>query len=156
MARRLAVAKCASIMEGVGGDACVLGCDTIVVFDAEVLGKPDDEAHAEAMLLRLASKTHEVVTGYAVFPPASAEPEVGTAHSLVTMRAVSPGEAAAYAASGEPLDKAGAYALQGDGSRFVERVDGSRSNVIGLPLEAIVPILVGLGIPRRPVHSTQP
>jgi septum formation protein len=101
------------------------------------------------MLLSLAGRRHVVITGFALKPPGTSDVETGAAYSHVTMRPVAKAEAAAYAATGEPLDKAGGYALQGDGAKFVARVDGSRSNVIGLPLEAVVPLLARHGITGR-------
>ena len=149
MVLRLATEKVLAVAGRYDGVAGILGCDTTVVLGSAILGKPASEADAVAMLLGIAGRTHSVVTGFALRPPHASEVEAGTAVSHVTMRHISKAEAAAYAASGEPLDKAGAYALQGDGSRFVVRVDGSRSNVIGLPLEAIVPLLRRHGFTNR-------
>jgi septum formation protein len=98
------------------------------------------------MLLRIAGRTHTVFTGYAARVELDVREEVGFETSQVTLREVSRAEAQAYAASGEPLDKAGGYALQGEGARFVTRVEGSRSNVIGLPLERVEPLLRSLGV----------
>jgi septum formation protein len=145
LAARLALAKARAGARGAPAHAVVLGCDTIVVIGGEVLGKPDDERHAVEMLLRIAGRTHRVLTAFAAVATPGAE-EVGVEESLVTLRAVERGEAEAYAASGEPLDKAGAYALQGEGARFVTRVQGSRSNVIGLPLERVEPLLRSFGV----------
>jgi septum formation protein len=149
MVVRLATAKAEAVAARRAGDACVLACDTTVVLDGTTLGKPTSIDDATAMLLRLAGLTHEVITGYAIRPPWRSDVERGTVTSRVTMRQVNPMEAADYAASGEPLDKAGGYALQGDGGRFVAGVDGSRSNVIGLPLETIVPLLERFGLIGR-------
>ena len=139
--QRLALLKARAVAKQAQPNSCVLALDTLVVIDGCVLGKPRDEADAAAMLLRLAGRRHRVLTGFALLLPGSERYEVGVEESAVQMRAVSPEEARAYAAGGEPLDKAGAYAVQGQGSRFVEAVDGSRSNVIGLPLEAVLPRL---------------
>jgi septum formation protein len=90
-----------------------------------------------------------VVTGYALIltgPADGAPQQHGAVHSRVTMRAISTDEARSYADTGEPLDKAGGYALQGEAARFVERVDGSRDNVIGLPLAEIAPLLARVGV----------
>lgn len=125
--------------------AFVLGFDTSVALGDRVYGKPVDEAAAAEMLLSLAGKTHTVYTGYSLIQP-DGRVETGIDAARVTMRAVSEDEAAAYAASGEPLDKAGAYALQGKGKGFVESVDGLRSTVIGLPLEHVVDLLIRNGI----------
>ena len=144
-AARLALTKARSVAERVGPESCVLAADTIVVVDDHVMGKPRDEKEAIHMLLRLAGRTHRVITGYVALLDGSPA-ESGVEVSRVRMRAVTSEEARAYAATGEPLDKAGAYAVQGVGGRFVEHIDGSRSNVIGLPLEVVVPALRRLGV----------
>jgi septum formation protein len=119
--------------------AIVIGADTTVVLDGEVLGKPGDAEDAARMLRRLSGRTHEVVTGLAVARDAHVNSMVE--RTTVWMTAW-PDEAIASAvASSEPFDKAGAYAIQGYASRFVPRVDGSYSNVVGLPVEALVRIL---------------
>jgi septum formation protein len=123
----------------------VLGADTTVVLDGEILGKPTDETDAARMLLMIAGRTHLVLTGWAVVRDGTVI-EDGFDSSLVSMHAVAEQEADAYARSGEPLDKAGAYALQGEGSRFVSGVAGSRSNVIGMPLQPIVAALRRAGV----------
>jgi septum formation protein len=126
-------------------EAFVLGFDTSVVLGDRVYGKPIDEVEAAEMLLSLAGTTHTVYTGYSLVQP-DGSTETGIDAARVTMRAVSEEEATAYAATGEPLDKAGAYALQGKGKGFVESVAGLRSTVIGLPLEHIVDLLIRNGI----------
>lgn len=143
---RIALAKARAVAAAQPAGALVLGCDTTVVLDGAVLGKPVDESHAVEMLLSLAGKTHVVYTGFALVVAGDHEEEIGIEAARVTMRAVSPAEAAAYVATGEPLDKAGAYALQGRGGGFVETVDGLRSTVIGLPLERIVDLLIRNGV----------
>ena len=128
----------------------VLGFDTIVVLDGRVYGKPADEAEAAAMLLSLAGRTHVVYTGFCIDTAGESDSESGVAASRVSMRQVTTDEAADYAASGEPMDKAGAYALQGRGKGFVESVEGQRSTVIGLPLEHVIDLLTRRGImPER-------
>lgn len=147
MVVRLAVAKARAVATA-HGDAHVFAADTVVVVDGDVLGKPVDEEQAVEMLLRIADRTHVVLTGCALASPdGQVESLIGA--SLVTMRAVSRREAVDYAATGEPLDKAGAYALQGAGAAFVTAVDGPRSNVIGLPLDQVVPLLARHGFERR-------
>jgi septum formation protein len=146
LARRLALEKARAVAALAPRDSVVLGCDTLVVLGDEVLGKPAHVGEAVEMLLRIAGRTHTVFTAFAAVAPALAREEVGVESSRVTLRAVGRAEAEAYAASGEPLDKAGAYALQGQGARFVARVEGSRSNVIGLPLERVEPLLESFGV----------
>jgi septum formation protein len=149
MAQRLAREKAQSIAAGYGSDSCVLGADTSVVLDSALLGKPRDGMHAVEMLGRLSGRTHSVLTGYALVVPGSSQIVAGVVESRVRMRKISNDEAHSYVATGEPLDKAGSYALQGIGAKFVEAIEGSRSNVIGLPLEAIVPRLESLGVLRK-------
>lgn len=146
LARRLALAKALAVAPRAPRDACVLGADTVVVIDRVLLGKPRDRAEAVEMLLRLAGRTHRVLTGFALVVAGLAREESGVEESLVRMHAVDRATAESYAATGEPLDKAGAYAAQGAGGRFVAEIRGSRTNVIGLPLEALAPRLAALGV----------
>ncbi|MBS0319591.1 MAG: septum formation inhibitor Maf [Proteobacteria bacterium] len=110
----------------------VLGADTEVVLDDVVFGKPVDAADAAAMLARLAGRTHDVITGVAV----RHEDDVvfAMSESRVTFAKMSPAEIKAYVATGEPLDKAGAYAIQGRAAAFVTRIEGSYTGIVGLPL----------------------
>lgn len=128
-----------------GADTVVLGADTTVVIDGRILGKPQGEKEAVEMLLLIGGRTHVVITGWALARD-SRIVEDGFETTLVSIRPVEPADARAYAASGEPLDKAGAYALQGDGARFVSSIAGSRSNVVGLPLRPVVAALRRVGI----------
>lgn len=139
LVERLARAKAEDVARAlaleVGGPWPVLGADTIVVLDEEILGKPRDADHAVEMLTRLVGRTHTVLTGVAVAWSDGRSTASRIVTSRVEMRSATRDEIVAYVATGESLDKAGAYALQGGASRFVTRVEGSRSNVIGLPLE---------------------
>lgn len=144
MASRLARQKARDVAARVGGDRWVLGCDTVVGIEDRVLGKPTDEAEATEMLLLLSGRTHEVYSGYAVV--GFGEEHAGVEETRVTIRSITPDEAAAYSATGEPLDKAGAYAIQGRGIVFITSVEGSHSNVMGLPIEALLPVLAARGI----------
>jgi septum formation protein len=121
----------------------VLGADTTVAVEGEVLGKPKDAAEALAMLQRLTGRTHHVWTAVATAGPYRAVQAVET---RVTFAQSTPEALAYYAASGEPLDKAGAYALQGKGAFLVERISGSHSNVIGLPLVETLALLRAAGV----------
>jgi septum formation protein len=125
-------------------DAVVLGVDTIVVLDGEVLGKPGDEEEAIATLLRLGGRSHVVLSGWAVL--AGERVASGIERTVVTMHTVDRTAAESYAASGEPLDRAGAYAIQGEGRRFVAGWEGSYNNVVGLPIEVLVPVLARFGV----------
>jgi len=115
--------------------AAVLGADTVVAIDNEILGKPRDDDDARRMLGRLAGRTHRVYTGVALAVGADIRAEV--AISEVTMASLSPAEIAWYIASGESRDKAGAYAIQGLASRYVTSIQGSYSNVVGLPVAVV-------------------
>ena len=130
---------------GVAETAMVLGADTVVVCDGEVLGKPSDAADAERMLLLLSGRTHHVVTGVAVVWGSSAPPAVEIAAELtqVTVQTLSPEEVSRYVASGEPMDKAGAYAIQGYAGRWIPRISGCYFNVVGLPLALVASLLEG-------------
>jgi septum formation protein len=126
------------------GPIIVLGADTVVVCDGEVMGKPADSADAARMLLRLSGRTHHVVTGVAV-AWGSPLPAVQVAAELtqVTMRTLSPAEVSLYVAGGEPMDKAGAYAIQGYAARWIPRISGCYFNVVGLPLALVASLLEG-------------
>jgi len=140
LAERLARAK-ATALQGLPSPALTLGADTVVAIDAMVLGKPADAVEARAMLRRLSGRTHEVITAIAVRALPEETVDCASAISRVRFAALSDREIDWYADSGEGLDKAGAYALQGKGSLFVEAIDGSYTNVIGLPMETLYRIL---------------
>ena len=120
----------------------VLGADTVVVCDGEVMGKPVDAADATRMLLLLSGRTHHVVTGVAVVWGLGAA-EVAAELTQVTMRTLSPQEISDYVAGGEPMDKAGAYAIQGYAGRWIPRISGCYFNVVGLPLALVTSLLEG-------------
>jgi septum formation protein len=122
-----------------------LGSDTSVVLDGKILGKPRDRDHAAAMLCSLAGRTHEALTAVAVAGPAGV-PEACVA-TRVALRRIGEGEIAAYWATGEPRDKAGGYAIQGLAAIFVERIEGSHSAVVGLPLFETAVLLRCQGVP---------
>ena len=129
-------------------EAVVIAADTTVVHDGHVMGKPSHPAEARGMLRRLAGDAHTVYTGVAV---ARAENgtitiETAVAQSVVRFTDLTEAEIAAYVETGEPMDKAGAYALQGIGATFVESVEGSPSNVIGLPMHLAARLLRSAGI----------
>ncbi len=148
LAREKAQAVAATL--GPGPRWLVLGADTIVVIGEEALGKPRDRADAAALLGRILGRTHTVLTGVALLDVESGELQSRCVASEVVMRTASEAEVQAYVAGGEPLDKAGAYALQGEGRKFVERVIGSETNVIGLPLNETLALLRAAGLPVRP------
>ena len=141
MVRRLARGKAAAVAPRRRG-AVVLGADTIVVVGGAVLGKPDGDADAARMLRRLSGRAHEVLTGVAVHAAGRCRDAVES--TRVVFRALSPEDVARYLATGESGDKAGAYSIQGRASRFVARIEGSYTNVVGLPMELVDRLLAEL------------
>jgi septum formation protein len=117
----------------------IIAADTVVVIDSLVLGKPADDADAAEMLRRLAGRAHEVLTGVAV--EALGRCEVGIDRTTVHFSELTDADIAWYVASGEPADKAGAYGIQGLASRFVPRIEGSYTNVVGLPVALVTRLL---------------
>jgi septum formation protein len=137
-AERLAREKAITIARQESG-ALVIGCDTIVIIDSDVLGKPRDEAEALRMLLRLAGRDHEVITGVAV---ASGERLYSAIERVrVRFRSLDRSECEAYVATGEPMDKAGAYGIQGFGSALVDSIEGDYFAVVGLPVSRTLQLL---------------
>jgi len=130
----------------------VLGADTIVVVDDVILGKPRDADDAARMLRLLSGRTHAVITGVCVVGPVagfqfpvSSNPETASETTLVTFCQLSDDEIRDYVATGEPMDKAGAYAIQGIASRWIPRIEGDYSNVVGLPVARVYAMLRGRG-----------
>jgi septum formation protein len=147
LVRRLAIDKVEAVgAVGAidGSDAVVLAADTIVEVDGEILGKPADADDARRMLRALSARTHRVHTGLAVRRDGGTACEVVT--TSVTMATMSDAAIEWYLATGEPLDKAGAYAIQGSGGAFVAAIEGSASNVVGLPLATVVELLSRQGV----------
>jgi septum formation protein len=143
LVRRLASAKAAAAMSPDEHDV-ILAADTVVVLDGTLLGKPRDDRDATEMLERLSGRPHEVLTGVAV----RHQERLVTAveETRVYFAPLTRGEITWYVASGEPRDKAGAYGIQGLASRFVERIEGSHSNVVGLPIAAVQRVLKSMGL----------
>jgi septum formation protein len=145
---RLAAAKADAGWErnrdSIGGP--VLAADTAVVLDGEILGKPADREDAEQMLLRLSGRTHEVLTAVALRTATGLRPRIS--RSEVTFRRIAPAEAQAYWETGEPCDKAGAYAIQGRAAMFIAELRGSYSGVMGLPLFETCELLSEAGVWR--------
>jgi septum formation protein len=134
-AERLAREKAREIAKTRPNDV-VLGADTIVVVGGEILGKPRDPSDAARMLRLLSGRVHEVTTGVCLVGPGGAE-DVRSETTQVTMAEISDADITAYIASGEPMDKAGAYAIQGMASRWIPRIEGDYSNVVGLPVALV-------------------
>lgn len=131
--RRLAESKALAV--DAAPDETVLGADTTVVIDGEMLGKPEDAADARRMLTMLSGRRHEVMTGICIRRGRTVIRD--RAVTAVWFASMSEREIEEYAASGEPMDKAGAYAIQGLASKFIERIDGCYFNVVGLPVEML-------------------
>ncbi len=148
-ALRLAGEKAADVAGRLGpAPAFVIAADTIVALGDEVLGKPLDAADAARMLERLSGRTHAVHTGFVVLALPGGRRIERVVTTRVRVKRLTPLEIAGYVATGEPLGKAGGYAVQGAGAFMVERVDGSVTNVIGLPLVEVLEALAALGGPR--------
>ncbi len=145
LVRRLAREKAAAIENDGDSDDVVLAADTLVVLDGRVLGKPVDAADARHMLGRLAGRTHTVLTGVAIRDLGSGDERVTVSSTEVTIGALDPERIAWYVSTGEPMDKAGAYAIQGLGALLVESIRGNYTNVVGLPLPAVRATLAALG-----------
>ncbi|MBA5871872.1 MAG: septum formation protein Maf [Nitrospira sp. CR2.1] len=122
-------------------DALILGSDTLISLEQEVMGKPVDMADAEAMLRRLAGRTHRIVTAVALAGPGSEVCEVRLATVLVTMKPLNEAALAAYLVTGDSLGKAGAYSIQGGGATLIERIDGDYTAAVGLPLRLVAELL---------------
>lgn len=143
---RLSRAKAEAVVARAPGEV-VLAADTTVVLDGEIFGKPDSAGHAVAMLHRLQGRTHEVLTAVAVARDGELAQALDV--SRVTFRPVDRPTLEAYVATGEPLDKAGAYAIQGLGAPLIERVEGDFFGVMGLPLRLALDLLARFGRPYR-------
>jgi len=145
--RRLAVAKARAVLARHPADV-VLGADTTVVVEGEILGKPVDENDAALMLRKISGRRHDVFTGIAVVSQAMELSAVE--QTSVWVSELTAADIAWYVASGEPRDRAGAYAIQGLASRFIPRINGSYTNVVGLPVAAVCRLLRETGLDLIP------
>jgi septum formation protein len=148
MVARLAEAKARAAIARLGPnpqECIVLGADTTVELEGEIFGKPRDSAHAREMLAKLSGRTHHVLTGVFLVRLPGEATLAAVEDSAVTFAALDKKEIDGYVASGEPLGKAGAYAIQGIGGRFITRIDGCYFNVVGLPLARVHALLGDLG-----------
>jgi septum formation protein len=146
--RRLALAKAVSAAAGnsnLDGEALILGADTVVVMDADILGKPISPDDARSMLRRLSGRIHEVHTGLALLRLPGTLQRVVEEITRVHFASLTEQEIEDYIATGEPFDKAGAYAIQGIGGRYVTRIEGCYFNVMGLPLARLWSLLGEFG-----------
>lgn len=144
-AARVALDK-ARVAAARAGTGLVIAADTIVVLDDEILGKPVDERDAERMLAMLSGRMHRVITGLAVVDEATGKTMTRAAVTKVWFRSLATQEIASYVTTREPLDKAGAYGIQGRGALLVDRIDGCYFNVVGLPLSLLGELLSAFGI----------
>ena len=143
---RCALAKTEAVRKlSDANDACFIGADTIVVLDDEIMGKPADANHALEMLSRLSGAVHKVITATAIIHPDDTTTVYAT-ETAVTMKKYDTDALLAYIRTGEPADKAGAYAIQGIGSFLVESICGSWSNVVGLPVTELLDTLTKAGV----------
>ncbi len=142
---RLAEEKARQVARDITGPAIIVGADTIVVLDGEVMGKPASEEEARSMLRRLSGRKHSVVTGVAALRLPGGTILRAAETTAVTFSPVSDREIDVYVATGEPMDKAGAYGIQERGGRFVPRIEGCYFNVVGLPLARLYALLRHLG-----------
>jgi len=148
MVTRLAEAKARTVASEIDHsmrDGIVVGADTTVELGGEILGKPRDPAHAREMLAKLSGRTHHVLTGIFLLRLSGNTTRTAVEKSAVTFAQLSEEEIAAYVASGEPLGKAGAYAIQGLAGRYIPRIEGCYFNIVGLPLARLYAFLRELG-----------
>lgn len=136
---------------GAGEPPVVLGADTTVTLDSHILAKPEDEADARRMLAMFSGRTHRVITGVAVATGSGSKMRCEVAAEVTAVRflTLSEEEIAAYVATGEPMDKAGAYAIQGRAAKWIPRIEGDYFNVVGLPLALVAGMLEAHGIEYR-------
>lgn len=144
-ALRLAVAKAGEVAR-LFHDGLVIGADTVVTIDGMQLGKPEDETDAKRMLKLLSGRSHTVVTGLAVINAKTLESKTTRVKTTVRFKKISEEEIDSYISTGDPMDKAGAYGIQGRAAAFVEGIEGCYSNVVGLPLSELMDLLKTFGV----------
>jgi len=127
-------------------ESILIACDTIVEIDGKKMGKPKDEVQAVEMLMALSGRIHRVLTGVSVLETSSGKFKECLGQTLVMMHPFNETEALAYVATGEPMGKAGAYAIQGKGSKLIEKIEGDYFNVVGLPLRDLADLLKVVGV----------
>jgi septum formation protein len=150
MVERLARAKAEAVARSFSsfGPRIIIGADTVVVAGEEILGKPSDPATARRMLVKLQGREHRVITGFALLRAQYGKVLSGHETTRVWISAMTDDEVDAYVATREPLDKAGAYAIQGIAGRYIPRIEGCYFNVVGLPLARVWQSLIDLGWPN--------
>ncbi len=145
LAQKISLAK-AEVVARQHKDAIVIAADTFGIFKGKVLGKPHTEAEARTMLAAISGKSHSVITGFSIIDTDTNKTLSQSVETRVYIRKLTPAEIDAYVKSGEPLDKAGAYAIQGLGAVLVARIEGDYYNVVGLPLSALTDALKEFGV----------
>jgi septum formation protein len=128
------------------GSGIVIAADTVVVLDGVIMGKPTDGREAERMLSMLSGKMHRVLTGLAIVDAGTGKTRTRVADTRVWFRPLTHDQITSYVGSGEPLDKAGAYGIQGKGALLIDRIEGCYFNVVGLPLSLLAEMLIDFGI----------
>lgn len=144
-ARRMAFTK-ARTVAATHPDSWILGADTVVTLAGKILGKPRDRSDALALLHQLSGQTHQVISGICLCAKNNKVEHTEADTTAVTFNAANHSLLEAYVATGEPMDKAGAYGIQGSGSVLVRRIDGSCANVIGLPIDRVIALLLHHGV----------
>jgi septum formation protein len=147
MVQRLARAKAEAVAREIHSfeSNIILGADTVVIADEEILGKPGDASTARGMLMKLRGREHHVITGFALLRARDGEMRVGHETTRVWFSEMTDAEVDAYVLTNEPLDKAGAYAIQGVAGRYIPRIEGCYFNVVGLPIARVWQALKELG-----------
>ncbi|HHT9160222.1 MAG TPA: Maf family protein [Candidatus Brocadiaceae bacterium] len=140
LVQNLAFLKASDVARKVD-NAIIIGADTVVVHKKSILGKPRDESDAKRILSLLSDSEHDIISGVCVMEVPSRKKILRTEQTHIKMRVIKDEEIDSYILTGEPMDKAGAYAIQGKGRKFIEKIDGSYSNVVGLPLELLQEML---------------
>ena len=148
LVQRLANAKADLVTARAVGPAIILAADTVVVLDDKILGKPSSTEDARHMLQQLSGRTHTVLTGVALVRLPDGERRQFIESTLVHLRPITDEELSSYLATGEPYDKAGAYAIQGQAGRYIPRIEGCYFNVVGLPLSRVLTELKTMGWPE--------
>lgn len=145
LARTLSLEKARAVAPR-HADALIIAADTFIIFGDRLMGKARTDAEAREMLATLKGETHSVITGYTVLDTAGGRRAIDSVETRVRFRPFTEAEMAAYIASGEPIGKAGAYAIQGRGAVIVDRIEGDYANVVGLPLTALAETLKQFGV----------
>jgi len=145
-ALRVSMEKALAVASGLNSDSVVIGADTIVLVEGEILGKPRDAEDARSMLEKISGREHGVITGFSVVKPKDQILHREYVESRVKIKTLAPWEIEGYIKTREPMDKAGAYGAQGVGAFMIEQIRGSYTNVVGLPLSQLVDVLTRLRI----------